>query len=74
MQEKYLTFSKYFSRFVANTLKYLQERSFDDIYEKNVVLSFVFLSFLGSCSRHDFPHYYIPARVYIYIIIIIYII
>ena len=62
-----------FSHFVTNTLKYLQERSLGDIYEQ---MSFVFclLSFLGSCGRRDFSHYYIPARVYIYIIIIIYII
>ena len=60
-----LTFLNIFSHFIANTLKYFQERSWGDIYEK---VSFVVcrLSFLGSCSRHDFSHYYIPARVYIY--------
>lgn len=65
MQEKYLTFSKYFSRFVTNTLKYFQECSLGDIYGK---MSFVFcrLSFFESCSRCEFSHYYIPARVYIY--------
>ena len=62
MQEKYLTFSKYFSRFVTNTFKYFQERSLVDIYEKVSFLSFVVFVVLGFCSRHDFSHYYIPAR------------
>ena len=61
-----LTFLNIFSHFIANTLKYFQERSLGDIYEKMSFCLFVFLSFLVSCSRHDFSHYYIPARVYIY--------
>ena len=61
-----LTIINIFSHFVTNTLKYFQGRSLGDIYEKVSFLSFVVFVFLGFCSRHEFPHYYIPARVYIY--------
>jgi len=78
MQEKYLTFLKYFSHFVTNTFKYRLGSSLGDICE-NIVCSFCRLSFVvcrfwGLAVVVIF-HIIIYLRAYIYYIYnIIYII
>ena len=65
MQEKYLTFLKYFSHFITNTLKYFQECSFGDIYEKMSFCLLSFCLFWGLAVVMIF-HIIIYLRAYIY--------
>ena len=61
-----LTFLNIFSYFIANTLKYFQERSLGDIYEKMSFCLFVFCLFWGLAVVMIF-HIIIYLRAYIYI-------